>query len=31
MSVGINIEHAVKRYGSNTIIPDLSLHIRPGL
>ena len=30
MSVGINIEHAVKRYGSNTIIPDLSLHIRPG-
>ncbi len=30
MSVGINIEHAIKRYGSNTIIPDLSLHIRPG-
>ena len=30
MSVGINIEHAIKRYGSNTIIPDLSLHIRTG-
>ena len=30
MSVGIKIEHAVKRYGSNTVIHDLSLRIRNG-
>lgn len=30
MSVGIKIENAVKKYGDNTIIPDLSLNIRPG-
>lgn len=30
MSVGISIQHAVKKYGDNTIIPDLSLQIKPG-
>ena len=30
MSVGINIKHAVKRYGNNTVIHDLSLRIRNG-
>ena len=30
MSVSINIKDAVKRYGNNTIIPDLSLTIREG-
>lgn len=30
MSVEIKIQHALKRYGENTIIPDLSLNIRPG-
>ncbi len=30
MSVEINIEHAVKRYNKNTIIPDLSIHIKNG-
>ncbi|MBQ4251741.1 MAG: ABC transporter ATP-binding protein [Erysipelotrichaceae bacterium] len=30
MSVNIRIDHAVKRYGDNTVIPDLSLNIRPG-
>jgi iron(III) transport system ATP-binding protein len=30
MSVTIRIEHAEKRYGSNTIIRDLSLEIRQG-
>ncbi len=30
MSVGINIEHAVKRYGDNTVIHDLSLNVRNG-
>lgn len=30
MSVSINIVHALKKYGDNTIIPDLSLHIKPG-
>ncbi len=30
MSVCITIENAVKRYGKNTIIPDLSLQIREG-
>jgi iron(III) transport system ATP-binding protein len=28
MSVGISIKNAVKKYGENTIIPDLSLEIR---
>lgn len=30
MSVSIKIEHAVKRFGEKTIIPDLSLTIRQG-
>ena len=30
MSVGINIEHAVKRYDDNTVIHDLSLNVRNG-
>ena len=30
MSVNIRIEHALKKYGNNTVIPDLSLNIRPG-
>ena len=30
MSVGITIEHAVKKYGQNTVIPDLSLKIENG-
>jgi iron(III) transport system ATP-binding protein len=30
MSVTISIDHAVKRYGSVTVIPDLSLTIREG-
>ena len=30
MSVGIKIENAVKRYGNNTVIHDLSLRIRNG-
>lgn len=30
MSVSINIKDAIKRYGNNTIIPDLSLTIREG-
>ena len=30
MSVEIRIAHAVKRYGANTIIPDLSLNIKEG-
>lgn len=30
MSVGIKIEHAVKRYGDNTVIHDLSLNVRNG-
>ncbi len=30
MSVGISIRNAVKRYGQNTIIPDLSLEINNG-
>ena len=30
MSVTISIEHAVKRYGAVTVIPDLSLTIRKG-
>ncbi len=30
MSVGIQIKHAVKRYGNKTIIPDLSVDIHNG-
>ena len=30
MSVGIQIKHAVKRYGTKTIIPDLSVDIHNG-
>ena len=30
MSVNITIDHAVKKYGENTVIPDLNLHIRDG-
>ena len=30
MSVAINIEHAVKRFGDKTIIPDLCLHVKEG-
>ncbi len=30
MSVNIIIKHAVKKYGENTIIPDLSLNIKEG-
>ena len=30
MSVNIKINHAVKRYGDNTIITDLSLNIKEG-
>lgn len=30
MSVGIEIEQVVKRFGADTIIDGLSLHIRPG-
>lgn len=30
MSVAIKISHAVKKYGNNTVIPDLSLDIREG-
>lgn len=30
MSVGIRIQHAVKRYGDKTILPDLSAEIRNG-
>lgn len=30
MSVSITIEHAVKRYGANAVIPDLSLKINNG-
>ena len=30
MSVNIAIDHAVKKYGENTVIPDLTLHIRDG-
>lgn len=30
MSVAIKIEHALKKYGDNTIIPDLNLCIREG-
>ncbi len=30
MSVGISIKNAVKRYGQNTVIPDLSLEIKNG-
>ena len=30
MSVGIRIKHALKKYGENVIIPDLSLDIKQG-
>lgn len=30
MSAAISIEHAVKRYGKDTIINDLSLEVKPG-
>ena len=30
MSVAIKIDHALKKYGENVIIPDLSLNIREG-
>ena len=30
MSVGIGINHALKKYGDNVIIPDLNLNIREG-
>ena len=30
MSVNISIDHAVKRYGDNTVIPDLSLEVKDG-
>lgn len=30
MSISIKIDHVVKRYGENTVIPDLSLDIKKG-
>ena len=30
MSVGISIKHAVKAYGNNVVIPDLSLEVKDG-
>ena len=30
MSVTIKIQHAVKKFGDNTVIPDLSLEVREG-
>ncbi len=30
MSVNISIDHAVKKYGDNTVIPDLSLEVKDG-
>ena len=30
MSVDIRISHALKKYGENIIIPDLSVNINPG-
>ncbi len=30
MSVNIKIDHAVKKYGDNTVIPDLSLEVKDG-
>lgn len=30
MSIGIKITHALKKYGENVVIPDLSLEIMPG-
>ena len=30
MSVGIHFEHIVKKYGDNTIIPDLNLDVKEG-
>lgn len=30
MSVSIDIDNVVKKFGENTVIKGLSLHIRPG-
>lgn len=30
MSIGIKIDHVKKMYGKNTVIPDLSLEVKPG-
>ena len=30
MSIGIKITHALKKYGDNVVIPDLSVEIQPG-
>lgn len=30
MGTNIRIDHALKKYGDNTIIPDLSLQVHPG-
>ena len=30
MSVDIRADHVVKKYGNNTVIPDLSVSIRQG-
>ena len=30
MSVSIDIDHVVKRYGDNTVVKGLSLHVKPG-
>ena len=30
MSVDIRVDHVVKKYGNNTVIPDLSVNIRQG-
>jgi len=30
MSIAISIDHVIKRYGDNTVIPDLSLGVRQG-
>lgn len=30
MSVSIDIDHVVKKYGSNTVINGLSLSVKPG-
>lgn len=30
MGTNIRIDHALKKYGDNTIIPDLSLDVKPG-
>ena len=30
MSIGNKIDHVKKMYGKNTVIPDLSLEVKPG-